>query len=100
MARPTTHAAALSPVVGFSLAVAILYFARELLIPLAFALLLAFLLSPIVKWLEGLHLPRIPAALLVIIVASATLLSVAWLVTTQLLVIVEGLPKYSDNVRR
>ena len=98
MARSTTTPATIPPLIGFSIAVAILYFARELLIPLAFAVLLAFLLSPIVKQLEGWRVPRLPAALLVIIVATAALTAVGWLVVTQLLGIAEGLPNYSKNV--
>lgn len=100
MARPTVNAATLSPIIGLSIAAAILYFARDLLMPLAFALLLAFLLTPIVKVLESWRIPRAPASLIVILVASAALIVVGWLVTTELLGVAVGLPKYSDNVRR
>ena len=47
------------PIIGFTVAVAILYFARALLIPFGLALLFAFLLSPIVKRLEIWRVPRV-----------------------------------------
>ena len=100
MARPHEHTSAISPLIGFAIAVAVLYFARDLLIPFAFALLIAFLLSPIVKRIEAFHVHRVPAALLVFLVASALVAVVGWVVTNQLIQIVESLPRYSDNVRR
>jgi predicted PurR-regulated permease PerM len=39
--------------------IAALYFAREILIPLAFALVLTFLLTPAVTFLEKLRLGRV-----------------------------------------
>jgi predicted PurR-regulated permease PerM len=88
------------PIIGFIVAVAILYFARELLIPFALALLFAFLLSPIVKRLELLRIPRMLAALLVFLTAFAICIAIGWVVTNQLVQIVDGLPRYSDNVHR
>ncbi len=86
--------------VAMAIAVAVLYFARELLIPLACALLLAFLLGPIVKRLEIWRVPRIPAALLVFFLAAALVVVVGWVAANQLIQIAVGLPRYSDNVRR
>ena len=48
---------------GFAV-VAGLYFAQAVLVPLAVAVLLAFLLAPVVSWLENLRLGRIAAVLL------------------------------------
>ncbi len=102
MDRQDTVASAskVPPIIGFIVAVAILYFARELLIPFALALLMAFLLSPIVRRLEILRIPRMLAALLVFITAAAMCVGLGWVVTDQLMQIVNGLPKYSDNVHR
>ncbi len=44
-----------------------LYFARVFLLPLVIALLLAFLLSPVVRWLERLHVPTPLGAALVVL---------------------------------
>jgi len=98
MARDTAPASSISPVIGLVIAVAVLYFARDLLIPLAFALLLAFLLTPLVKRLEAWKIPRAPASVLVLIFASALMSVVAYFVTTQLIAIAESLPQYSGKL--
>jgi hypothetical protein len=67
MARDNASTSSVSPVIGLVIAIAVLYFARDLLIPIAFALLLAFLLTPIVKRLEAWKIPRAPASVLVLI---------------------------------
>ena len=74
MARDNASTSSVSPAIGLIIAIAVLYFARDLLIPLAFALLLAFLLTPIVKRLENWKIPRAPASVLVLILASAAAL--------------------------
>src|SRR5947209_8695065 len=98
MARDNAPAVTLSPVLGLVLAIAILYFARALLIPLAFALLFAFLLTPIVKRLESWKIPRAPASVLVLVVASTLVCVVGYVVTTQLISIAESLPQFSGRL--
>src|SRR5258708_3106916 len=98
MARDNAPTSAISPVIGLAIAIAILYFARELLIPLAFALLLAFLLTPIVKRLEAWKIPRAPASVLVLIVATALVSVVGYLVGMQLISIAKSLPQYSGKL--
>jgi predicted PurR-regulated permease PerM len=99
MARENAGGSRFSPILGLIAAVAVLYFARELLIPLAFALLLAFLLSPIVKRLEGWRVPRMPASLLVLTMAFALLAVVGWLVTAQMIEIAGRLKDYTQNIQ-
>ena len=98
MARDNAPTSTISPVIGLVIAIAVLYFARDLLIPLAFALLLAFLLTPIVKRLEGWKIPRAPASVLVLIFASALVSVVGYFVATQLISIAESLPQYSGKL--
>ena len=88
------------PILGLILAIAVLYFARELLIPLAFALLLAFLLSPMVKRLEGWRIPRAAAASLVLFVACALLAIVGWLAMAQMMEIGGRLREDKQNIQR
>ncbi len=85
---------------GLALAIAVLYFAKELLIPLAFALLLAFLLSPMVKRLEGWRIPRPAAVSLVLIVACALLATVGWLAMAQMMEIGSRLRADTQNIQR
>ena len=67
------------------MAVATLYFARAVLVPFALAMLFSFLLFPVVRQLERLRLPRVPAVLLVVVLAMAVALTVATNVTNQLI---------------
>jgi predicted PurR-regulated permease PerM/methylmalonyl-CoA mutase cobalamin-binding subunit len=100
MARPNANASTFPPIATFAIVVAILYFAKELFIPLAFALLLSFLLGPAVKKLGKWHIPRVPSAFLALLITSAVVAIVGWFVTIELIQIAESLPHYSDNVRR
>jgi predicted PurR-regulated permease PerM len=100
MARTETITPRIPPIAGVAITVAILYFARELCIPLVFAILLAFLLEPVAKRLEGWRVPRIPAAIAAFLMASAVVAIVGWLVAVQLIQIASSLPQYRDNVQR
>jgi predicted PurR-regulated permease PerM len=69
---------------SFVLVVAAMYWARAVLIPVALAILLAFLLSPLVRALQQRGLKRIPAAILVVAAAFVVLGGVCWVITAQL----------------
>ncbi|MGB6631313.1 MAG: AI-2E family transporter [Terriglobales bacterium] len=75
-----------------------LYFGRQVLIPLALAVVLAFLLTPVVGWLEKCRLGRVPAVLLVLALAFALVSSLGWVVTGQLMDIVDQFPSYKSNI--
>ena len=80
------------------LAVTVLYLAKVLLLPLGIAILFAFLLAPVVAFLERLKLPRPIAALLVIFAFATLLCVVTWSLFTQLVAIANDLPVYRDNI--
>jgi len=80
------------------LAISVLYLAKVLFLPLAFAILFAFVLFPVVGLLERLRLPRALAAVVVIAGFGALLAGAAWLVFTQLVSIANDLPVYRDNI--
>jgi predicted PurR-regulated permease PerM len=80
------------------LAIAVLYLAKVLLLPLGFAILFAFLLAPVVALLERLRLPRPIAALCVILVFAGLLMVAAWTLFTQLVAIANDLPTYGGNI--
>lgn len=80
--------------------VASLYFAQVVLIPLALALLLSFLLAPLVTRLERWKLGRVPSVVIVTTAALALVLALGWVVTVQVLNLGKNLPRYSDNIRK
>ncbi len=49
-----------------AIVVAVLYFAREMLIPIVLAVLLSFVLAPLVRALGRFRVPRVAAVLLVV----------------------------------
>jgi predicted PurR-regulated permease PerM len=75
-----------------------LYFGRQVLIPLALAVVVAFLLTPVVGWLEKCRFGRVPAVLLVLTLAVALVSSIGWVVTGQLMDIVDQFPSYKSNI--
>jgi predicted PurR-regulated permease PerM len=60
-------------VLATGLVVAFLYFARDVIVPIALAVLLSFLLAPAVRWLRRLRLGRVTAVTLTLIAFLAML---------------------------
>ena len=79
---------------------AILYFARGILIPLAFALILAFLLTPAVTMLKRLRISRVPAVMVTVLIATAAVAFTGWIIASQLAEVANGLPGYGQNIDR
>ena len=71
------------------IAVATLYAARIVLIPVALAVLFTFLLAPVVALLERIRLPRAAAAILVVMVCVTALGAFGWSVAKQLVNVTE-----------
>lgn len=78
--------------------VAVLYFARDVLIPLAMAILVSFLLAPIVSRLQRWGFARVPAVLTAVASASALVFVVAWIFLYQMVDLGEQLPSYKENI--
>jgi predicted PurR-regulated permease PerM len=85
---------------GLVLTVGCLYWAQDFLIPVALAVLLTYLLSPLVGFLERHRLPSIAAVLTVVAVSFLTLGGVAWILAVQMSALGAELPMYRDNIRQ
>jgi predicted PurR-regulated permease PerM len=83
---------------GLVLVTACLYWARQVLIPLALAVLLAFILTPAVSALQRRGLGRLPAVLLVVILALLLLSGISYIITRQLNTLVANLPNYKGEI--
>jgi predicted PurR-regulated permease PerM len=90
----------LNILVGVGVSLALLYWAKAVLIPVALALLLTFLLTPIVTtlWHWGLH--RALAAVLVVGLAAGLLGAVGWTVEAQLAALAAEIPTYTGNIKQ
>jgi predicted PurR-regulated permease PerM len=78
--------------------VAALYFTREILVPIALAVLLSFVLSPLVRFLQRLSLPRSLAVLGAVGVAIAIALSLATMVMVEVNQLANDLPRYQSTL--
>src|SRR3954463_458384 len=80
--RPGTTAAASSPrfmmLASICVIVAALYFAQDVLIPLALAMLLTFLLTPLVYRLERRRIGRIPSVIIVVTLALGVIVAIGY----------------------
>lgn len=79
--------------------IATLYFAREILVPLALAVLFTFVLTPLVSVLERIHFPRFLAVFLAVALAVAGLGMAGWTVANQLIDVTNQLPSYKSNIK-
>jgi predicted PurR-regulated permease PerM len=82
------------------LVVALLRLGQDVLLPVAFAVLLAFLLSPMVVRLTRWGLPRTMAIVATVTIAFSVLGAVGWIVTTQVMALARELPNYEENIRQ
>jgi predicted PurR-regulated permease PerM len=83
---------------GLLIAIAALYLAREVLIPLALALLLSFLLAPAMVRLQHWGLGKTLAALLVVALSFLGLIFICWLGFGQAYNLTLELPAYRQNI--
>ena len=77
---------------------AILYLARDVLVPLAVAVLLCFLLAPAVSFLERWRLGRVPATAIVAILSFSIIGAVGWVAANQAVSLAAKLPEYRENI--
>jgi predicted PurR-regulated permease PerM len=100
--RPSslTPAAALSGIWGLLLlafVVATLYFGRSVLVPIALATLITFLLSRLVTRLER-WIGRIAAVLVTVIAMFTIFAGVSWVIGRQVIDLADKLPDYQANI--
>src|ERR1700712_1578672 len=104
--RPTAVAPAETPgLTGLlTLAVAVvvvagLYLGRTVLIPITLAVLLSFLLAPIVGVLRRIHFGRVLSVLVAVVLALSVILALGGLIGSQIADLVQEVPKYASTVR-
>ncbi|UEM18930.1 AI-2E family transporter [Skermanella mucosa] len=79
--------------------VAALYFGRDILMPVALAILLSFALAPIVIRLRRWGLGRVLSVILVVLLMFTAILGFGTLVASQLVDLARNLPNYEQNIR-
>ena len=81
------------------LSVSILYFGQPVLMPIAMAVLLTLLLSPVVHVLERWRLGRVPSVIVVMITVTGMLLGAGWVVSIQLVGLAQQLTTYKSQLK-
>jgi len=71
-----------------------LYFGREVLLPLALAILLSFVLTPPLLLLRRIKVPRVLAVAIVVITAFAIIGGLGWLISREATKLAADLPNY------
>ncbi len=82
------------------LIVGILYWARDVLIPLALAVLLSFILAPVVTLLRRRGLGRTLSVVLTVVFTFALLGAIGAMITIEFRSLANDLPKYRQNIRK
>jgi predicted PurR-regulated permease PerM len=83
---------------GIFLALAALYFGRDIFVPFALAILLAFALAPLVDWLRRFRVPRIAAVLMAVSLAVVIIGGVSLVVGGQLVELAASMPSYKQTI--
>jgi predicted PurR-regulated permease PerM len=89
----------LTVVVGV-VVVAALYVGRDVFIPIVLAILLSFVLAPLVGLLRRVHVPRAPAVIIAVLVALGVIAAAAGLIGMQVAQLAQDVPSYQATVTR
>ncbi len=104
--RPATVAPAETPGLSGLLTLAVgvvvvagLYLGRTVLIPITLAVLLSFVLAPLVNLLRRIHLGRVTSVLVAVLLALSIILAVGALIGTQIAELAQGVPRYASTIQ-
>jgi predicted PurR-regulated permease PerM len=78
--------------------IGMLYFGREIFVPIALAILLSFVLAPLVGILQRIRVPRGLAVVSVVILAFALIFAMGSLLASQLTQLAGDLPQYQSTI--
>jgi predicted PurR-regulated permease PerM len=82
----------------FVIVIATLYFGREVLIPVALAGILSFMLAPPVRMLQNLRFPRGLAVIAVVLLAFSAIFALGGVMAHQVTRLAEDLPRYQATI--
>jgi len=78
--------------------ISMLYFGRDIFVPVALAILLSFVLAPLVGLLQRIYVPRGLAVVSVVVVAFMLIFAMGSLLATQLTQLAGDLPRYQSTI--
>ena len=77
-----------------------LYLAREVLVPITLAILLSFVLAPLVMLLRKPGLPRVPAVVSAVVLALGIILALGMVIGSQVAQLASDLPRYASTIEQ
>ncbi len=80
--------------------IAALYFAREVLLPITVAVILSFMLAPLVSRFQRWRVPHVAAVLLAVLIAIGIVGGIAGVIGTQVAGIAADIPQYQATIKR
>jgi predicted PurR-regulated permease PerM len=80
------------------LVIAALYWAQKVLIPVALAVMLSFILSPAVLWLQRRRVPKVAAVILVVLLVFSLLGGIGWVVYSQVRDLAAQIPQHEKTI--
>jgi len=98
--HPRPNSVTAQSVVGATCLLALLHFGREVLQPIALAVILSLLTAPLLRGFGRLGLPRLPAILATLLLAGTCVVGAAVVLTTQLIGVSDELPQYRAGIQR
>jgi predicted PurR-regulated permease PerM len=96
--RTDNRAALLQGLLIGAIIIGALYVAREVLLPLTLAVLLSFVLTPALRLLRRLKVPRALSVALVVAFAFLIILAVGWIISLQVTQLAAELPQYQTRL--
>ncbi|NNM71755.1 AI-2E family transporter [Enterovirga aerilata] len=78
--------------------VAALYIGRDVFIPIVLAILLSFVLAPLVSLLRRIHVPRAPAVVLAVLFALTLMVAAGGIIGLQVAQLAEDVPRYQATI--
>jgi predicted PurR-regulated permease PerM len=89
---------AVAGLVGTATVLALLYFGRDVLIPITLAFILSFLIAPFVRALRHLGLGQATSVCTGVLLVTITLLAIGAVIVSQVGIMGASLPKYQDTI--
>lgn len=93
-----SHSSYFRPLLAFVLIGGILYVAKAFIVPLALAILLTFVLTPVVMAIQRRGVPRVPAVLLTVVFTFAVFGAAGWVVGIQVQRLAHELPRHRHAI--
>jgi predicted PurR-regulated permease PerM len=83
-----------------AMVVATLYFGREVLVPIALAIILSFVLAPLTRLLQGWQFPRSLSVITVVLLAFAGIFGLGGVIASQVAQLAGDLPRYQATMEQ